>query len=93
MRALVATGQRSLTCYLLQSVGWMVLFAPYALDLAPRLSGTAAVLVGVAVWSATVVLADLMHRAGIRGPAERLLRWGTYRTVRAEQPEAEPARR
>ncbi|MEV6817160.1 DUF418 domain-containing protein [Nocardiopsis dassonvillei] len=93
VRALVATGQRSMTCYLLQSVGWMVLFAPYALYLAPQLSGTAAVLVGVAVWLATVVLADLMRRAGIRGPAERLLRWGTYRTVGAEQPEAEPARR
>jgi uncharacterized membrane protein YeiB len=89
--ALVATGQRSMTCYLLQSVGWMVLFAPYTLDLAPRLSGTAAVLVGAAVWLATVVLADLMRRAGARGPAERFLRWGTYAVK--EQPQAEPARR
>ncbi|WP_174547529.1 DUF418 domain-containing protein [Nocardiopsis dassonvillei] len=93
VRALVATGQRSMTCYLLQSVGWIVLFAPYALDLGPQLSGTAAVLLGVAVWLATVVLADVMRRVGVRGPAERLLRWGTYRAVRAEQPEAEPARR
>ncbi|PDP87855.1 hypothetical protein CQJ94_09475 [Glycomyces fuscus] len=91
VQALVATGQRSLTCYLLQSAGWMVLFAPYALDLAPRLSGTAAVLVGAAVWLATVVLADLMRRAGVRGPAESFLRRRTY--APQGRPEAEPARR
>ncbi|MDE3721326.1 DUF418 domain-containing protein [Nocardiopsis sp. N85] len=77
-RALVATGQRSMTCYLLQSVAWTVLFTPYALDLAARLSGFTSVLVGVAVWATTVVLADLMRRAGVRGPAERFLRWRTY---------------
>lgn len=92
VRALAATGQRSMTCYLLQSVGWLVLFMPYTLDLAAGLSETATVLVGVAVWLTTVVLADLMRRAGIRGPAERFLRWGTYRTVRGEQSQREPVR-
>lgn len=79
VQALVATGQRSMTCYLLQSVGWLVLFMPYTLNLAARLYDWVAVLLGVGVWLATVVIADLMRRAGVRGPAERLLRWATYR--------------
>ncbi|MEE2038262.1 DUF418 domain-containing protein [Nocardiopsis sp. CT-R113] len=83
VQALAATGQRSMTCYLLQSVGWTVLFMPYTLDLASRLSGTGSVLVGAAVWLTTVVIADVMRRTGTRGPAERLLRWGTYRGDRS----------
>ncbi|MFE3459628.1 DUF418 domain-containing protein [Nocardiopsis aegyptia] len=78
VQALAATGQRSMTCYLLQSVAWVVLFLPYTLDLARSLSDAAAVLVGAAVWLATVVLADLMRRAGLRGPAEAFLRRRTY---------------
>ncbi|MFD6096527.1 DUF418 domain-containing protein [Nocardiopsis flavescens] len=82
VRALVATGQRSMTCYLLQSVAWMVLFMPYTLDLGSGMSDTASVLVGAGVWAATVVVADLMRRFGVRGPAERFLRWCTYAPVR-----------
>ncbi|RKS05097.1 putative membrane protein YeiB [Nocardiopsis sp. Huas11] len=78
VQALAATGQRSMTCYLLQSVAWGVLFMPYTLDLARGLSDAAAVLVGVAVWLVTVVLADLMRRVGLRGPAEAFLRRRTY---------------
>lgn len=76
--ALAATGQRSMTCYLLQSVAWLVLFAPYLLDLAPGMSDATAVAIGAGVWLATVVLADLMRRAGWRGPAEAALRRLTY---------------
>ncbi|MFD3687258.1 DUF418 domain-containing protein [Nocardiopsis sp. NPDC058631] len=83
VQALAATGQRSMTCYLLQSVGWMVLFMPYTLDLASRLSDIGSVLVGAAVWLTTVVIADAMRRTGTRGPAERLLRRGTYRGARS----------
>ncbi|MFL1379927.1 MULTISPECIES: DUF418 domain-containing protein [unclassified Nocardiopsis] len=89
VRALVATGQRSMTCYLLQSVAWMVLFMPYMLDLGAGMSTTVSVLVGAGVWAVTVVLADLMRRAGIRGPAERFLRWRTYRP---EHPRPESGR-
>ncbi|MFY7067768.1 DUF418 domain-containing protein [Nocardiopsis changdeensis] len=89
VRALVATGQRSMTCYLLQSVAWMTLFMPYTLNLGAELSATASVLVGVAVWATTVVLADLMRRTGVRGPAERFLRWRTYGPER-EQPAGDP---
>lgn len=55
-----------------------MLFSPYALGLAGRMSDTAAVATGVGVWLATVVLADLMRRAGVRGPAEAALRRLTY---------------
>lgn len=82
VRALVATGQRSMTCYLLQSVAWLVLFMPYTFDVTGRLSDFQAVLVGVVVWAVTVVLADLMRRAGMRGPAEAFLRNRTYARAR-----------
>ncbi|CAL9556066.1 hypothetical protein SUDANB121_04553 [Nocardiopsis dassonvillei] len=85
VRALAATGQRSMTCYLLQSVAWMVLFMPYTLDLGTGMSDTVSVLVGAGVWAVTVVLADLMRRAGIRGPAESFLRWRTYAPVRHDR--------
>ncbi|MEE2040877.1 DUF418 domain-containing protein [Nocardiopsis sp. CT-R113] len=84
VRALVATGQRSMTCYLLQSVAWAVLFLPFTLDLAGRLSDAASVAVGAGVWLATVVLADLMRRAGLRGPFEVLIRRLTYGRPRRE---------
>ena len=38
VRALAATGQRSLTCYLAQSVVWAIVFTPFLLGLAGRLT-------------------------------------------------------
>ncbi|GAA3761009.1 putative membrane protein YeiB [Spinactinospora alkalitolerans] len=77
--ALAATGQRSMTSYLLQSAVWAVLIPPYALGIGPSLTDAQAVGLGVAVWLATVVLADTMRRAGFRqGPAEWFLRRMTY---------------
>jgi uncharacterized membrane protein YeiB len=78
-RAVTAVGQRSLTCYLSQSVVWTLVFAPYALDLSDDLgvAGTAALAVGT--WLATVWMAELLRRRGARGPAEMLLRRLTYR--------------
>jgi uncharacterized protein len=80
--ALAACGQRSLTCYLLQSVGFVALFAPFTLGLGGRLGDAGASAVAVATWLATVLLADAMRRAGWRGPAEDLLRRLTYRSRR-----------
>lgn len=76
--ALVATGQRSMTCYLLQSVAWLVLAPAYMFGLGHTMSDIATVGTGVAVWLVTVVLCDLMERRGIRGPAEDALRRLTY---------------
>jgi uncharacterized protein len=77
--ALAATGQRSMTSYLLQSLVWAILIPPYALGLGPNLTDAQAVGIGIGVWLVTVVLADLQRRAGFRqGPAEWLLRRMTY---------------
>ncbi|MEU6858235.1 DUF418 domain-containing protein [Glycomyces sp. NPDC046736] len=77
-RALAACGQRSLTCYLLQSVAFTAIFTPMFGNLGARLSDAAASGIAVLVWAATVALAAAMARAGARGPAEVLLRRLTY---------------
>ncbi|MCC3764651.1 DUF418 domain-containing protein [Glycomyces sp. TRM65418] len=76
--ALAACGQRSLTCYLLQSVAFTALFTPTAGGLGAHLGDAAASGVAVLVWAATVVLAAWMAKAGMRGPLEALLRRLTY---------------
>lgn len=88
VRALAATGQRSLTFYLAQSVAWAVLFTPYLLDLSDDLSVAATAVIALLVWLTTVFLADWMRRAGHRGPFEVLVRRVTYRT---RQPAPVPA--
>jgi uncharacterized membrane protein YeiB len=77
-RAIAATGQRSLTCYLAQSVAWAVIFNRYLLDLSGPLSVTTTALMASATWLLTVVLADRLRRAGRRGPFETLIRRATY---------------
>jgi uncharacterized membrane protein YeiB len=90
--ALVATGQRSMTCYLLQSVAWLGLGAPYLLGLGNTMSDLAALGTGVAVWVATVVIADVMRRRDIRGPAEVVYRRLTYgRAYATPKQRPEPA--
>jgi uncharacterized protein len=76
--AIAAIGQRSLSCYLLQSVVFMLVCAPYALGLGGRLGFAAAAGVAVAIWLVSVLLADLLRHIGPRGPAEALLRRLTY---------------
>jgi uncharacterized membrane protein YeiB len=76
--ALAAAGQRSMSCYLLQSVTWAVLFTPFLLDLSGRLSAAGTALVAAATWAATVVVAEWMRRRGSRGPFEALVRRFTY---------------
>jgi len=73
VRALAATGQRSLSCYLWQSIAWFGLFMPFTLNLAARLSYFEAVLVGALVWLGTVIWADMLARRGQQGPAEAFL--------------------
>jgi uncharacterized membrane protein YeiB len=77
-KALAACGQRSLTCYLLQSVAFTALFTPMFGNLGASLGDAAASGIAVLVWAATVVLAAGMAKAGARGPFEVLLRRLTY---------------
>ncbi|GAA2125600.1 DUF418 domain-containing protein [Glycomyces algeriensis] len=76
--ALAACGQRSLTCYLLQSVAFVALFTPAFGGLGASLGDAAASGVAVLIWAATVGLAAWMSKAGLRGPFEVLLRRLTY---------------
>lgn len=79
VRAVAAVGQRSMTCYLAQSVVWAVAFTPFLLDLSGTLTVAATALLAVTTWLATVVLAEWMRRTGRRGPFEVLIRRVTYR--------------
>jgi uncharacterized protein len=88
--ALAACGQRSLTCYLLQSVAFVALFAPFTLGLGGRLGDAGASALAIGTWLTTVLLAEQMRRAGWRGPAEQLLRRLTY-TARRTTPLREPS--
>jgi uncharacterized protein len=76
--ALAACGQRSMTCYLAQSVAWLLLFEPYLADLGGAVGVAAAAAVGLGVWLVTVLVADALRRAGRPGPAEALLRRLAY---------------
>ncbi|GAA3013346.1 DUF418 domain-containing protein [Streptosporangium longisporum] len=77
--AITAAGQRSMTCYLAQSVVWALVFTPFLLDLSGTLTVAATALLAAGTWLITVVLADRMRRAGHRGPFEVLVRRVTYR--------------
>jgi uncharacterized protein len=78
--ALAALGQRSLSGYLFQSVAWLVLLAPYTLALgdrfgSPTLTG---MVIAVAVWLGTVLIARLLDQRGLAGPGEVVLRRLAY---------------
>lgn len=76
--ALVACGQRSMTCYLLQSVVFVAVLAAYGGGLGNRLGLVELAVLATLTWMSTVLLADAMSRHGYRGPAEVLLRRLTY---------------
>ncbi|MEV0676100.1 DUF418 domain-containing protein [Actinosynnema sp. NPDC050436] len=77
--ALAAVGERSLSCYLFQSVVFVALLMPYTLGLGATLGTAEVALVALGTWVASVLIADLLRRGGRRGPAEVLLRRLTYR--------------
>lgn len=87
--AIAATGQRSMTCYLAQSVVWTVTFTPFLLDLSGTLTVSATALLATTTWLVTVALADTLRRTGRRGPFETLLRRVTY--GRRDQMALDPA--
>lgn len=81
--ALRACGRCSLTCYLAQSVVFVAVLAPYGGGLGDRVGPAGAAALAAATWAATVAGADLLRRAGVRGPAETWLRRRTYRRTAA----------
>ncbi|WP_237048234.1 DUF418 domain-containing protein [Lentzea guizhouensis] len=90
MEALAATGERSLTCYVLQSVSWLVIFTLGGLGY--EIHTAQASLVGILTWLATVVLSLGMHLAGIRGPLEVMLRFLTYGRKKKARPQPQVQR-
>lgn len=78
--AVSAVGQRSMTCYLAQSMVWAVAFTPALLGLSDDLSVVGCAVLALGTWLLTVALADWMRRTGRRGPFEVAARRATYRT-------------
>ncbi|WP_433314615.1 DUF418 domain-containing protein [Micromonospora sp. CA-269861] len=78
--ALSALGQRSLSGYLFQSVAWLVLLAPFTLALGDRFGSptVTGLLIAVAVWLVTVLIARQLDKRKQAGPAEIVLRRLTY---------------
>ena len=85
--ALVALGRRSLSGYLTQSLVFVPALTAWGLGLGAHLSSATAMLVGIGVWLLTVVVAHRMDLAGVRGPAEVLLRRLTYRPTKDRAPQ------
>jgi len=75
---LAAVGERSLTCYLLQSVMLAPLLTPWGFGVGENLGTAQAYGIAASVWLVTVVVAVLLAAAARRGPAEILLRRLTY---------------
>ncbi|MEU3271446.1 DUF418 domain-containing protein [Saccharomonospora sp. NPDC006951] len=80
--AIVACGRRSLSCYLFQSVVFAVLLLPFTFGLGETLGSASTALIALGTWLVSVLLADVLRRAGRNGPAENLLRGLTYRRLR-----------
>ena len=76
--ALAACGQRSMTCYLLQSVVFVAVLAAYGGGLGNRFGLATTAALATVTWALTVLLATSMSRRDYRGPAELLLRRLTY---------------
>ncbi|MEQ4204106.1 DUF418 domain-containing protein [Actinopolymorpha sp. B9G3] len=83
--AVAACGERSLSCYLAQSVVFVLLFTPYAGGLGAHLGSAATAGVALLTWLAIVAGAGVLGRVGRRGPAEVLLRSLTYRAPRGNR--------
>jgi uncharacterized protein len=79
VRAVAACGERSLSCYLFQSVAFVILLKPYTFGLGGVLGSAATAGLALAVWLVSVLLADALARAGRPGPAEALMRRLTRR--------------
>ena len=84
--ALRACGQRSLSCYLAQSVAFVALLPAWTLGLGQQARPGQLALVGFGAWLVILLVAAESGRRGYRGPAETLLRRLTYGPRRAALP-------
>lgn len=77
-RAVRACGQRSLSCYLAQSVAYALLLPAWTLGLGARLHPAVGALLAVSVWLTILLVAAVSAGLNLRGPAETALRRLTY---------------
>ncbi|GAA1229750.1 DUF418 domain-containing protein [Pseudonocardia alaniniphila] len=84
--ALQACGQRSLSCYLAQSVVFVALLPAWTLGLGNDAHLWQTALLAIGTWLVILLVADASERAGYRGPAEILLRRLTYGPRSTPQP-------
>jgi len=82
--ALAATGRRSMSAYLFQSVVFVALLTLPLGGLGAELGTATAAGLALAVWAVSVLVAALMDRRSVRGPAEVVLRRWSYRPARVE---------
>ena len=80
-----AVGERSLTCYLLQSMMLAPVMSRWGADLGGSIGAAAATALAVGVWGVTVLVAVGLDRMGRRGPFEVVLRKLAYRGRSAPQ--------
>lgn len=78
LTGVTAVGERSLTCYLLQSLAFAPLLSAWGLGWGGRIGTATAAALAVGVWAMSVAVALALHRAGRRGPFEVLLRRAAY---------------
>lgn len=78
LRPLVALGRRSMTGYTLQSVIFLIIFAPFGLGLFADAGAGCLFLVGTAGWLVTLILAMILEVNGMQGPLEWLHRRLSY---------------
>jgi uncharacterized protein len=89
-RGFAACGQRSLSCYLAQSVAFAALLPAWTLGLGARLTVAQAALLATAVWLVLVLVSAASAPSGYRGPAEVLLRRLTYGAPTTERKRRSP---
>jgi uncharacterized protein len=84
--ALQACGQRSLSCYLAQSVAFAAVLPAWTFGVGAGAHVWQTALYGAGAWLVILLVAAVSARAGYRGPAELLLRRLTYGPRRTPQP-------
>jgi uncharacterized membrane protein YeiB len=77
--AIAAVGERSLSCYLLESLILAPLLAAWGLGLGGRVSHLQGYAVAVAVAGIVLAFAVMLARVNVRGPMESVIRRLTYR--------------
>jgi uncharacterized protein len=81
-RAVAAVGERSLSCYLLNSALVAIVLHPDLVGLGPQVGVLGSLVVGLLVWLVSLTVASWLARAGRPGPADALLRKLVHRARR-----------